>query len=143
MRVPTYILNKDTQQLVIRAIGVSLTDTACKDEFRRNLRLTAGVYFHFFIILHVHTSICHYPYARQTRVSWRKETKKIKKIKKIKERKEKKAKRKKTENKRKEKKKTRKARKDKTRRGSKERKREKKKRYTIRSYAYGAATAVA
>ena len=34
---PTYILNEDTQ-LVIRAIGVS--HTACKDEFRRNIRTT-------------------------------------------------------------------------------------------------------
>ena len=33
--MPTYILNEDTQ-LVMRAIGVS--HTACKDEFRRNLR---------------------------------------------------------------------------------------------------------
>ena len=46
---PTYILNEDTQP-VIRAIGVS--HTACKDEFRQNLRshsCTAGVYFNFYI----------------------------------------------------------------------------------------------
>ena len=33
--IPTYILNEDTQP-VIRAIGVS--HTACKDEFRQNIR---------------------------------------------------------------------------------------------------------
>ena len=44
---PAYILNKDTQ-LVMRAIGVS--HTACKDEFRRNLRSHSWSVFSFFII---------------------------------------------------------------------------------------------
>ena len=44
---PAYILNEDTQ-LVIRAIGVS--HTACKDEFRRNLRSHSWSVFSFFII---------------------------------------------------------------------------------------------
>ena len=59
---PIYILNEDRQP-VIRAIRVS--HTACKDEFRRNLRyhtqlakmssdkifdLTAGVYYNFYNI---------------------------------------------------------------------------------------------
>ena len=44
---PTYVLNEDTQ-LVIRAIGVS--HTACKDEFRRNLRSHSWSAFSFFII---------------------------------------------------------------------------------------------
>ena len=41
---PTYILNEDTQ-LVMRAIGVS--HTACKDEFRRNLRSHSWSVFYF------------------------------------------------------------------------------------------------
>ena len=44
---PTYILNEDTQ-LVMRAIGVS--HTACKDEFRRNLRSHSWSVFSFFLI---------------------------------------------------------------------------------------------
>ena len=40
--------NEDTQ-LVIRAIGVS--HTACKDEFRRNLRFHSWSVFSFFIII--------------------------------------------------------------------------------------------
>ena len=41
---PTYILNEDTQP-VIRAIGVS--HTACKDEFRQNLRSHSWSVFSF------------------------------------------------------------------------------------------------
>ena len=48
--IMTYILNEDTQ-LVIRAIGVS--HTACKDEFRRNLRSHSWSVFSFFIISYV------------------------------------------------------------------------------------------
>ena len=47
IRIYIYILNEDTQ-LVIRAIGVS--HTACKDEFRRNLRPHSWSVFSFFII---------------------------------------------------------------------------------------------
>ena len=43
-----YIPNEDTQP-VIRAIGVS--HTACKDEFRQNLRSHSWSVFSFFIIL--------------------------------------------------------------------------------------------
>ena len=50
---PTYVLNEDTQ-LVIRAIGVSRT--ACKDEFRRNLRSHSWSEFSFFIICPPHTA---------------------------------------------------------------------------------------
>ena len=42
---PTYILNEDTQP-VIRAIGVS--QTACKDEFRQNLRSHSWSVFLFY-----------------------------------------------------------------------------------------------
>ena len=45
---PTYILNEDTQP-VIRAIGVS--HTACKDEFRQNLRSHCWSVFFFIIYL--------------------------------------------------------------------------------------------
>ena len=59
----TYILNEDTQP-VIRAIGVS--HTACTDDFRRrNLDLTAGVYFYFII---KHAEGC--PYTADTYTTW-------------------------------------------------------------------------
>ena len=44
---PTYILDEDTQP-VTRAIGVS--HTACKDEFRQNLRFHSWSAFSIFII---------------------------------------------------------------------------------------------
>ena len=44
----TYILNEDTQP-VIRAIGVS--HTACKDEFRQNIRSHSWSVSSFFIII--------------------------------------------------------------------------------------------
>ena len=44
----TYTLNEDTQP-VIRAIGVS--HTACKDEFRQNIRSHSWSVFSFFIIV--------------------------------------------------------------------------------------------
>ena len=42
---PTYILNEDTQ-LVIRAVGVS--HTACKDEFRQDIRSHSWSVFSLF-----------------------------------------------------------------------------------------------
>ena len=36
IHMPTYILNNEDTQAVIRAIGIS--HTACKDEFRQNIR---------------------------------------------------------------------------------------------------------
>ena len=50
MESPTYILNEDTQP-VIRAIGVS--HTACKDEFRQNLRPHSSWSFFIFIPLNI------------------------------------------------------------------------------------------
>ena len=47
---PTYILNEDTK-LVMRAIGVS--HTACKDEFRRNLRSRSWSVFSFFYNIYI------------------------------------------------------------------------------------------
>ena len=46
----TYILNEDTQP-VIRAFGVS--HTACKDEFRRNLRSHSWSVTSFFLIYYM------------------------------------------------------------------------------------------
>ena len=46
---PTYVLDKDTRPVIIRAIGVS--HTACEDEFRQNLRFYSWSVFLF--LLHV------------------------------------------------------------------------------------------
>ena len=51
--MPTYILNNEDTQPAIRAIGVS--HTACKDEFRQNLRSHSWSVFSFFIILEICT----------------------------------------------------------------------------------------